>query len=93
MEDSTGKKCKLAYLADKDGRECDFVTLINNKADLLIEVKSSDEKISTSLKYFKEKLKPNKTIQLVFNLKHDFEKDGVLLTSPQNFFKLKSDAA
>jgi uncharacterized protein len=86
LEDYHGYKCSLHYLRDKDGREVDFITVIDNKIEDLIEVKLSDSDISKSLKYYKEKLKPKRTVQLVLNLKRSYSKDGILVTTPIKFF-------
>lgn len=39
IEDYHGYRCSLHYLRDKDGREVDFVTVVNDKIFELIEVK------------------------------------------------------
>lgn len=86
IEDYYGYSCELRYIRDKDGREVDFVTIIDGKIIDLIEVKLSDPTISTSLKYFKNKLNPQKTTQIVGNLKNSFEKEGILVSNPIDFF-------
>lgn len=86
LEDYQGYKCSLHYIRDKDGKEVDFITVIDNKIEDLIEVKLSDSDISSSLKYYKEKLKPKRTVQLVHNLKRSYSKDGILVTTPIKFF-------
>jgi predicted AAA+ superfamily ATPase len=86
LEDYQGYKCSLHYIRDKDGKEVDFLTVIDNKIEDLIEVKLSDSDISSSLKYYKEKLKPKRTVQLVHNLKRSYSKDGILVTTPIKFF-------
>jgi hypothetical protein len=43
----------------------------------LIEVKKSDTKPSTGILYYNAKLKPESAIQLVLELKHPMEKNGV----------------
>jgi hypothetical protein len=86
LEDYEGYQCSLHYIRDKDGREVDFVTVVDGKVTDLIEVKLSDDKISTSLKYFKSILNPVRTTQLVANLKHPYDKDGVSVMTPIKFF-------
>ena len=86
LEDRSGYQCQLCYIRDANGREVDFVTIIDGVIYELIEVKASDEKISSSLKYYKEKLKPRHTIQLVGNIKRTREKDGILSIHPIDYF-------
>src|SRR3990167_3205245 len=45
MEDYHGYRCSLHYIRDKDGREVDFLTVIDGKIIDLIEVKQSDTDI------------------------------------------------
>ena len=85
-EDYFGDRCSLHYIRDKDNREVDFVTVINNKVVDLIEVKVSDADISTNLKYYSQKLKPVNTVQIVSNLKKSFNKDNILVTTPWEYF-------
>lgn len=87
MEDYYGYRCQLYYIRDKDGREVDFVTQINNKIVDLIEVKHADKDISSSLKYYSERLKPERTVQLVGRLKRSYHQANILVTTPVEFFK------
>lgn len=86
IEDYYGYRCSLHYIRDKEGREVDFVTIIDNKVTELIEVKLADSEISSSLLYYSKKLKPQKTIQIVGNLKRSFDKNGVRVTNPIEYF-------
>lgn len=86
LEDYYGYHCELRYVRDKEGREVDFITLINKKVDELIEVKLSDEEPSLSLKYYKEKLNPRRTVQLVGNLTKPFDSAGIHVTHPMLYF-------
>lgn len=87
IEDYYGYRTNLYYLRDKDGREVDFLTEINGKLYQLIEVKNSDTTISSSLKYYSEKLKPMHTIQIVGNLVRPFNQGHILVTNPITYFK------
>ncbi|OGT43123.1 MAG: hypothetical protein A3F42_06470 [Gammaproteobacteria bacterium RIFCSPHIGHO2_12_FULL_37_34] len=87
IEDYYGYHCSLHYIRDKDGREVDFVTEINHTIEDLIEVKSSDTDISSSLKYYSQKLHPKRTVQLVGHIKKSFHQDHILVTHPVDFFK------
>ncbi len=87
LEDYHGYTCSLHYIRDKDGREVDFATVINGKITELIEVKWKDTKISTSLLYYKNILKPLRTVQIVGELDRTFDRDDVRVTHPIDFFK------
>ena len=86
LEDYHGHKCQLYYIRDKDGREVDFVTVVDNEVVDLVEAKLSDNDISTSLKYYTKRLQPKRSVQIVYNLKHAYDKDGILVTSADKFF-------
>lgn len=87
IEDYYGRRCSLHYIRDKEGREVDFVTQIDNKIIDLIEVKTSDTTISSSLKYYSQQLKPQRTVQIVGQLKKSFHQDHILVTNPIEFFQ------
>ncbi|OGT22996.1 MAG: hypothetical protein A3C55_02595 [Gammaproteobacteria bacterium RIFCSPHIGHO2_02_FULL_42_13] len=87
IEDYYGHRCRLHYIRDKDNREVDFVTIIDDIVIDLIEVKLHDTKISASLKYYAKKLKPKHVVQIVGDCPHPFDKDGISVMSPIDFFK------
>lgn len=87
LEDYHGHRASLHYIRDKDGREVDFVTLVDNKVIDLIEVKQADTNISQNLKYYAKKLNPENTVQIVGNLKRSFDQDNILVINPIEFFK------
>ncbi len=86
IEDYYGYRCQLCYIRDKDGREVDFVTVIDNQVEDLIEVKLSDTTIAKPLKYYAEKLKPKRAVQLVGNLTRAYHSNGILVSNPIDFF-------
>lgn len=86
-EDYFGERCQLHYVRDRDGREVDFITVIDNKLIDLIEVKLSDDEPSTALKYYRDKLKPQNTIQIVGDLKRSFDVKGIRVTNPIDYFQ------
>lgn len=88
IEDYFGYRCALHYIRDKDGREVDFVTIINSKVEELIEVKLSDSDVSSSLKYYQKMLKPKKAIQLVSQLKRSYDHEGIQVMTPIDYFKI-----
>ena len=77
LEDYAGRRCNLHFLRDKDGRECDFLTIIDKKPDLCIEAKVSDATISPGLRYYAERIKPRRAVQLVLELERPYSKDGI----------------
>ena len=86
IEDYYGHRVNLNFIRDKDGREVDFAFSVDEKLEYLIEVKLSSSDISSNLKYYAEKLRPKKAIQLVANLQRPYEKNNILVTSPSEFF-------
>lgn len=76
-KDTTGENWALYYLRDKERREVDFVVTLNRKVYWLIEVKSSDDTVSPSLKFYAEKLCPKQSLQLVLKLDRAQEKSGI----------------
>jgi len=64
------------YLRDKENREVDFVVTLNRRTEWLIEVKASDDEISSSLRYYGTRLHPKQSLQLVLNLHKPQEKSG-----------------
>lgn len=86
IEDYHGYHCQLHYIRDRDGREVDFVTVIDNQIQDLIEVKLTNTDLSKSLKYYTEKLRPKRAVQIVANLKRPYDKDGIRVTNPIDFF-------
>ena len=87
IEDREGYRYELRYLRDKEGREVDFVILKDGYVEQLIEVKYGDENISKSLLYYKQRLQPKQTIQIVANLERPYDKDGVRVVSPIDYFQ------
>jgi uncharacterized protein len=88
LEDYYGHRCRLHYIRDKDNREVDFVTVINDEVIDLIEVKQQSTDISASLKYYQKKLQPKRTTQIVFNLKRGFDSKGIAVRDPIEFFNI-----
>lgn len=86
IEDYHGYRCSLHYIRDKEGREVDFATVINGQLVDLIEVKLSDNDISKNLIYYTNKLNPQNAIQLVGKLARPYDKDGVKVRSPADYF-------
>lgn len=76
-QDVRGEKSQLCYVRDKEKREVDFLTVIDGKIHDLVEVKTSDHQLSSSLSYFTERLNPKHALQVVLNLKKDLTVKGI----------------
>ncbi len=63
-QDTKGRDIDLRYFRDIDGREVDFVIVENNSPVTLIECKYSDDAISKSLKYLKNKFPKSEAWQI-----------------------------
>lgn len=55
----------LWYVRDKERREVDFLITERRRPYLLLETKLSDDRISPALHYFRERLAPKHTVQLI----------------------------
>ncbi len=75
-EDAKGFNMDLRYIRDKESREVDFIIIKEGRAWALVEVKLSDDKISKSLLYYSEKLKPKYAIQITADLKQEYKQKG-----------------
>jgi len=85
-QDIEGKPYKLNYLKTKEKKEVDFCITCNGKILKIIEVKNSNENISKALKYFNVKYQLP-AIQLVGELRNNYEKDGIQILNAESFLK------
>ncbi len=74
--DYKGIDAELYYLRSKDKKELDFCLVQNNEIELAIEIKLSENKISSDLKYFTDRY-PFKGIQLVKNLRNEYKSGNI----------------
>ncbi len=81
MHDTQGKDFKLYYYRDRENREVDFLIAHHKKIIWSIEVKLSDSSLSPHLEYLHQRLKPEKSIQLVLNLDRKLEIRGIEICS------------
>ena len=86
LEDRDGYRYDLCYIRDKEGREVDFAVIREDAVEELIEVKYSDETISRGLRYYAGRLHPPKAIQIVATVKNPYDKNGVKVISPADYF-------
>ena len=75
--DAKGEKINLHYLRTKENKEVDFAVSRNGELSQIIEVKLSDNRLSSSLKSFANRFKLVEAIQLVHNLKQNERRDGI----------------
>jgi predicted AAA+ superfamily ATPase len=73
LEDTEGVKGSLHYLRTKDGKELDFLVVIDEKPILAIEIKTSDAEPSRNFEFFRQYLNIPHCYQLVLNLKREFD--------------------
>jgi uncharacterized protein len=85
QRDCAGLDYQLMFYRDKDKREVDFVVTHQKKVESIIEVKSSDTKISESLHYLKSKCSPKNSLQLMKNHYKNLEKNGVQVVKLANW--------
>ncbi len=91
FEDTTGSKVSLYYLRDREKNEVDFLTIIDGKPALMVEVKVSDDNFSKSLYRFHNFLKDAKPVQIVYALKRRKSTKGMEMLPVHEFladFKL-----
>ncbi|MEK7376750.1 MAG: AAA family ATPase, partial [Candidatus Margulisiibacteriota bacterium] len=85
LYDSEGYKARLFYLRDKDQREADFIIAVDGKPWFCVEAKMSDAKISSSLRYFHEKLRIPFSYQVLQEKGIDQVKKGIRVISADKF--------
>lgn len=94
IEDTTGKRCDLFYLRDKEKNEVDFLTVVDGKPDLMVEVKAADDNFSKSLRRFHGFLPGTKAVQLVYGLRQPKSVRGadiIMLSAHEFLAKIKPD--
>jgi len=67
QEDVSGYDSTLHFLRTKDGKEIDFLTVVDDQPRLLIEVKESDTNLSPNFNHFLPLFQTVKAVQLVKN--------------------------
>src|SRR3989338_2238882 len=82
LEDRDGYSYELCYIRDKEKREVDFVIVKDKKVVELYETKYSDDKLSSHLRYYTERLKPQKSVQIVANLNRPYSVANIQILSP-----------
>lgn len=85
LQDTEGYNVELKYLRDIEGREVDFLIIIDNKPWFVVEVKSSEQKVSKHLNYFNKKMKIPFSYQVVDLENVDFLQNNVRVISVDKF--------
>jgi predicted AAA+ superfamily ATPase len=85
LYDAEGYRAELFFLRDREGREVDFVVVIDKKPWFVVEVKSSEQKVSKHLPYFIKKLNIPFAYQLVSEKGIDFRQNGIRVMSVDTF--------
>ena len=84
-QDLRGEKSGLYYLRDKEKREVDFLTVIDRNIQDLVEVKQSDDKLSSNLAYFSQRLMPERPAQVVLSLQREQTVSGIPIVAAANW--------
>ncbi|MCD4702373.1 MAG: ATP-binding protein [Candidatus Aegiribacteria sp.] len=77
--DISGDKVELCYIRTKEKHEVDFALICKSEPEVLIEVKTSSTKVTSSLKLLGKKLPGVKRVHLVRDLRLEQDKDGILI--------------
>jgi predicted AAA+ superfamily ATPase len=82
LEDTQGKKVELRFFRDIEGRETDFILVEKTKPILAVECKLSDEDVSKSLFYFKNKFPEVPCWQIHLKGKKDYVSKSSIRVAP-----------
>lgn len=86
VEDYEGRPTELNYLRTKEKKEVDFVMVVDDAPQTMVEVKLSNTSISPALKYFHEKYDLPAT-QIVKNLRQERMVGNIGLRRGYDFLK------
>ncbi len=85
LSDTAGYKAELFFLRDTQGREIDFLVVVDKKPWFLVEVKRDDISLLKHINYFGTRLSIPLRFQVVGKRGVDFLKDGVHVISSDVF--------
>lgn len=83
--DTRGEKAELFFLRDRDGHEVDFLVAVDKKPWFMVEAKLNDREILKNLLYFKERIKPLFSFQVVGDKGVDYMQKDVRVISADKF--------
>ena len=76
----------MHYLRTKDGKELDFIVVIDDKPVLCLEVKSNDQGLSKNFGHFQKYLGDISYVQLVPGLSREYDSaDGIKMRNLERF--------
>ena len=88
LEDTQGRRFDLCFVQNLEKKEIDFAIFRNNKKTILLEVKLTDSSPATSFDLFEKYFPQAHKIQLVKNLKREFEsKKGVKIKNALEYLE------
>ncbi len=85
LYDAFGHKAELHFLRDVDGREVDFLVVVDKRPWFAVEVKSSDRDAALSLRYFGDRLKIPFMYQVVDQAGVDVTQKNIRIISVEKF--------
>jgi len=85
LEDTEGHRIELHFLRDREKREVDFLVAVDRKPWFAVEVKKGKDAVSSSLRYFAERLRIPYLYQVVWDQEESVTRDGVFVMSPTEF--------
>jgi predicted AAA+ superfamily ATPase len=85
--DESGIPVRLHTLRTKDRREVDFCLVVNDRPEIMIEVKTSDDLVSPGLKYFHARLGLG-GIQIVRHLKRERKDGGIEVREAKSLLRM-----
>lgn len=85
LTDHDGYKTQLGFLRNVDKKEVDFLVTVDKKPWFAVEAKRSEEEVSRSLVYFKDKLNVPFVYQILEKPNVDRHKSGIRVVSADKF--------
>lgn len=85
LQDSAAREVGLHYIRTKDGTEVDFAYSEAGELKQLIECKLGDNKPHRALARFKEQFAGVEAVQIVYNLRQEEFRNGIVITDAANW--------
>lgn len=85
LQNAKGYKAQLYYLRDPEGKEVDFLFIVDGKPWFAVETKLDEDKVSQPLLYFGRKIKIPFLFQVVIKSGIDRYQQGVRVISADKF--------
>ncbi len=85
IEDLSGRRTSLRYLRDREGREVDFLAVIDEQPALMVEVKAGHDSFTRALFKFRPALGGVRAVQVVADLDRRRESAGVEMLPAGDF--------